>query len=129
MRTKRFETDFTVFVNDIHGEITRQALILPPGAVGLAIGGESIVSQNAGGVVFVGVSSSPVLARTNFSNSRFKGFEHDLEWRITQHWSVRTVYTFLRGHDLETGLPPNIEASLPASDGSFILRYAPARGW
>jgi outer membrane receptor protein involved in Fe transport len=124
VRTRRFQTAFTAFINDIFGEIVRQSLILPPGAVGSSIGGEPITAQNANGVVYVAASSNPVLARINFGDSRFKGFEHNLEWRIGSRWTVRTLYTFLRGVDKGTGQPPNIEGSLPASDGYALLRYA-----
>ena len=46
-----------MFVNSIDGNIQKQALILPPGAVGTTVGGETITSQTADGAVFVAASN------------------------------------------------------------------------
>src|SRR4029453_906610 len=75
-RQKSWRTDFTFFVNDVHDNIQKQALILPSGAVGTVIGGQPITSQNANGVVFVPLSTVPVLVRANFDNARIWGIEH-----------------------------------------------------
>ncbi|MGH9651268.1 MAG: hypothetical protein ACRD3I_12455 [Terriglobales bacterium] len=113
-------------MNDIFDNIEKNALILPPGAVGLNLGGQTIASQNANGVVFVAASASPVLVRTNFTNARIKGVEHDMEWRFMPSWAVRTVFTWLYAEDRSNGLPPNMEGGTPAPDFWLKVRYAPA---
>jgi outer membrane receptor protein involved in Fe transport len=125
-RRSRFETEFSFFVNDIYGSVEKQALILPPGAVGLTIGGETIVAQNPNGTVFVAPTSNPVLVRANFGDARIVGVEHDLEWKFAAHWSIATIFTWLRAENKENGLPPNIEGGTPAPDGWLRLRYAPS---
>jgi outer membrane receptor protein involved in Fe transport len=124
--TRRMDTDFTFFINDIFDNITKQALILPLGAVGLQLGSEAITSQNPNGVVFVAASTNPVLVRANFDDARIYGFEHTLDARLNSDWSVSTIFTYLHAADKRTGLPPNIEGGTPAPDGYLKIRYAPA---
>jgi outer membrane receptor protein involved in Fe transport len=125
-RHKRVDTDFAFFVNDIKDNIAKQALILPPGAVGIQLGGETINAQDSNGVVFVIASPSPVLVRTNFDNVRIYGVEHTLDLRITSDWAVGTVFTYIHAMDKRTKLPPNIEGGTPAPDGYLKIRYSPA---
>ncbi|MEK6302339.1 MAG: TonB-dependent receptor [Acidobacteriota bacterium] len=123
---RRIDTDFAFFVNDIYDNIQKQALILPPGAVGLQLGGETITAQNANGVVFVAASTNPVLVRANFDDVRIYGFEHTLDVKLTNDWSVATIFTYLHARDKRTKLPPNIEGGTPAPDGYLKIRYAPS---
>jgi outer membrane receptor for ferrienterochelin and colicin len=102
-----------MFVNDIHDNIQKQALILPPGAVGQSIAGNPITSQAANGAVFVALSASPVLVRANFDNARIWGLEHSLTTELTRPLQARTAFTFLRATDTGTDLPPNIEGGTP----------------
>jgi hemoglobin/transferrin/lactoferrin receptor protein len=127
-RRSQFRADFAFFVNEIDDNIAKQALILPPGAVGLTLGGQPITAQNANGVVFVDVSSSPVLVRTNFERARIFGFEHTAAWQMTTRWSLSTVFTYIRARDLRTDLPPNIEGGTPAPDGYLKIRYSAPGG-
>jgi hemoglobin/transferrin/lactoferrin receptor protein len=131
VRARNVSATFSVFVNDINDNITKQALILPPGAVGTAIGGQVITAQDPGGAVFVAAAASPVLVRANFDDARIWGFEHEGEWRITPQWTVGTVFTYLHAEDVRTGLAPNIEGGTPAPDGWLRLRYTAAnqRWW
>ncbi len=125
-RNKRFDTNFAWFVNDINDNITKQALILPAGAVGKSLGGTPITSQNANGVVFVAASTNPVLVRANFDDARIYGFEHTLDAKLASDWSLATIFTYLHARDTRTGLAPNIEGGTPAPDGYLKIRYAPA---
>jgi hemoglobin/transferrin/lactoferrin receptor protein len=127
-RRAQFRTDFSFFVNNIYDNIAKQALILPPGAVGLTLGGQTITAQNANGVVFVDVSSSPVLVRANFEKARLYGFEHTAAWQVAPQWTVSTVFTYVRARDLRTDLPPNIEGGTPAPDGYLKIRYRSKAG-
>lgn len=124
-RNSRLDTDLAFFVNDINDNITKQALLLPPGAVGRELGGQPIIAQNPNGVVFVAASTNPVLVRANFDEARLYGFEHTFDARVSPAWSVGTIFTYLHARDKRTDLPPNIEGGTPAPDGYFKIRYAP----
>jgi hemoglobin/transferrin/lactoferrin receptor protein len=130
-RTRRLRTELSLFTNTIHGNIEKQAVILPQGAVGLLLGGQPIVQQAAGGSVFVAASSNPVLARANQEAARLQGLEGTLEWKPARRLAVGTVVTWMRARDLTTGAAPNIEGGTPAPDGSLMLRYIAAntRWW
>lgn len=127
-RHPRIDTAFAFFVNDIDDNITKQALILPPGAVGTSLGGQTITAQNPNGVVFVAASTNPVLVRANFDTARIYGFEHTLDVRLSSAWSFGGVFTYLHARDKRTGLPPNIEGGTPAPDAYLRIRYARGHG-
>ncbi|HJQ68620.1 MAG TPA: TonB-dependent receptor [Blastocatellia bacterium] len=127
---RHVDTDFAFFVNDISDNIAKQALILPPGAVGQLLGSDPITAQGPTGVVFVAATSNPVLVRANFDDVRIWGIEHTFDARINSDWSVGTVFTYLHARDKRTDLPPNIEGGTPAPEGWLKIRYAPAgRRW
>jgi hemoglobin/transferrin/lactoferrin receptor protein len=125
-RHDRFDGDFTWFLIDINGAIVKQALILPPGAVGKTLGDQPIISQNANGAVFVPLSTAPVLIRANFTDARIWGVEHTLNIPFTRDWTFAENFTFVRAKDKATGLPPNIEGGTPPAIGFLRLRYEPA---
>lgn len=123
----RFETEATVFLIDFRDAITKQALILPTGAVGRFLGDQPITSQLANGVVFVPLSTTPVLVRANYTGAQIYGFESELEARLTSQLKFTGNYTFIRARDKDTGLPPNIEGGTPPPTAFLSLRYDPAR--
>lgn len=127
-RSRRLESALAFFVNDIKENITKQALILPSGAVGRELGGQAIVAQNPNGMVFVAAATNPVLVRANFGSARIRGLEHTLDAGISPRWSVATVFTYLHAADKRTGLPPNIEGGTPAPDGYLKIRYVSRGG-
>ena len=122
-RRPRFRTELSLFINDVHDNIQKQALILPPGAVGTSLGGTPITSQNANGAVFVAATTVPVLVRANFDNARIWGIEHSAEARIVDTVTLSTAFTYLRAKDKGTGLSPNIEGGTPAPDAWFSVRW------
>lgn len=126
---KRFDTELTVFRLDIVDAITKQALILPPGAVGQFLGSDQIVSQNANGAVFVAAAANPVLVRANFTSAKIFGLEYELEGRINSQFSFRGNYTYIHAEDKDTGLPPNIEGGTPPPTAFLSLRYTKSRYW
>ena len=130
-RRPRARGELSVFVNNVHDNIQKQALILPPGAVGSSIGGEVITQQTASGAVFVAASTSPVLVRDNFDNARIWGIEAAGEVGLLRNLALTLTYTYTRARDLGTDLPPNIEGGTPAPTANILLRYAPAnaRWW
>jgi outer membrane receptor protein involved in Fe transport len=127
-RRGRVRADVTVFQTDVRDNVAKQALILPPGAVGTTLAGEAIVRQLASGVVYVGASSSPVLVRANFDDARLRGIEGRLEAPLGRAFTVGVVGTAVRAADRATGAPPNIEGGTPAPELWLRLRFAPAGG-
>jgi len=127
-RSRRLSTEGAFFVNNIFDNIVYQALILPQGAVGIALGDQVISTQGATGVVYVPASSSPVLVRVNYGDARIMGFEHRLDWSIAPGWSAGTVLTLLHAKDTATGLAPNIEGGTPGPDFYLKLRYSAPNG-
>jgi outer membrane receptor protein involved in Fe transport len=129
-RRGAWRTELSVFVNNIYDNIQKQALILPQGAVGLVLGGQPIVSQNANGAVFVAATTVPVLVRANFDDARVWGVEHTADARVGRDWALRTSFTYLRAADTATKQPPNIEGGTPAPQAWASVRYAPSgRRW
>lgn len=130
VRRPSFRSSLNVFVNEIHDNIAKQTLILPPGGVGKTLGDTPITGQNANGAVFVSVATTPVLARVNFDNARILGVEHTFDWRPSSRWNAGTTFTYLRANDMRTGLPPNIEGGTPAPDAYLKVGYtAPTGRW
>lgn len=125
-RVGRFETEATVFLIDFKDTITKQALILPPGSVGQFLGDQQIIGQLPNGVVFVSLSTAPVLVRANYSAARIFGFEYEAEARLSSSLKMVANYTFIRAEDKQTGLPPNIEGGTPPATGFISVRYEPA---
>ncbi|MBL8193734.1 MAG: TonB-dependent receptor, partial [Blastocatellia bacterium] len=119
------EMDLTGFIIDIIDPIVKQSLILPQGAVGKFLGDQPIVRQLPNGVVFVPLSASPVLVRTQFGDARSFGFEYRLEAKLTRELIFTGNFTYIRTKDKATGAPPNIEGGTPAPNGFLSLRYAP----
>ena len=117
------DSRLTVFWNDIKGNIEKYSAILPQGAVGRLIGSEVITSQQPNGVVFVGLSSAPVLIRANQENSRIFGIEHEAKVKVSDSIALRTSATYLRAELTETGAPPNIEGGTPNPDAWIALRW------
>jgi outer membrane receptor for ferrienterochelin and colicin len=130
-RHARWRADLTWFVNTIDGNIQKQALILPAGAVGATLGGQPIVAQTANGAVFVPAApTTPVLVRANFDRARIWGLEHTGQFMVANPLSIRTVFTYLRARDTNTDLPPNIEGGTPAPDAYVMARWqTPGARW
>jgi hemoglobin/transferrin/lactoferrin receptor protein len=122
-RDSRFRGDLTVFVNHIYDNIQKQALILPQGAVGQTIAGNAIMAQNTNGVVFVALSTVPVLVRSNFDNARIWGIEQAFSAELGHGLLARSAFTYLRAQDTQTLLPPNIEGGTPHPDLFITVRW------
>lgn len=122
-RNKWIDTDFTFFNIDINDNIVKQSLILPLGSVGRFLGTQPITSQSPNGVVFVALSTNPVLARVNYSDARIQGVEFSMKVRFNRNWSFNSNFTGIRAEDRANGLPPNIEGGTPPPVGFLSLRY------
>jgi len=126
-RNRRFDTNLTGFLIDYEDAITRQTLILPPGAVGRQLGSQTITSQNANGAVFVPASTTPVLVQTNFNNTRLKGAEFNFDYRFLENWTTGGNYSYVYAEDRTTGEPPNLGGGgIPPQFAFLRLRYQPA---
>ena len=125
---KNFDTEFTIFRLDIVDSITKQALILPQGAVGRSIAGQTITSQTAGGAVFVAAATNPVLVRSNYSSANIWGIEYETEAKV-RDLTFRANATYIRAADDATGLPPNIEGGTPPPNAFVSVRYDRSRFW
>jgi hemoglobin/transferrin/lactoferrin receptor protein len=130
-RTNKVRAHAGFFVNRLGGNIQKQSLILPAGAVGTSVGGQPIVAQTPDGAVFVSLSTSPVLVRANFDNARIWGIELSGDVNVTPEISIGSTFSYLHARDRATGLPPNIEGGTPAPGGMAWLRYqeSGARWW
>ena len=126
-RRGRIDTDLTGFLIDYNNAITRQTLILPPGAVGFLLGSQRIERQNANGAVFVPLSPTPVLAQVNFGATRLLGLEYTLDLRMTKSLTFGGHYSFVRAEDRQTEEVPNLGGGgLPPQQGFLRLRYQPS---
>jgi len=114
-----------MFVNNVHDNIQKQALILPAGAVGTTLGTEVVTAQTATGTVFVAATPSAVLVRDNFDSARIWGIEAEGELKATPSLTLNAVYTYLHARDISTDLPPNIEGGTPAPEFYLLARFAP----
>jgi len=126
--TAKIQTELVGFINDIDGNIQKQALILPQGAIGTELGGEPITDQTPDGAVFVALSPNPVLINANFDDARIWGLEYTLDLVLSPSVSTGLVLTYLHAEDDRTHLPPNIEGGTPAPDGWLHVRWAPGGG-
>ena len=126
--SRRVKADLTVFQTDVNDNVAKQALVLPPGAVGSSLGGEPVTRQLASGVVYVAASTSPVLARTNFGDARIRGLEATADVELRDWLTFDGSFTWLHAQDRASGLPPNIEGGTPAPEGWLRLRFAPRGG-
>jgi hemoglobin/transferrin/lactoferrin receptor protein len=128
-RNRRVRAGFGLFANTIDGNIQKQALILPAGAVGVELGGQPITLQNPNGAVFVSLSTIPVLVRANFDRARIWGLETDGDVTITPQVSAGWSYTRMEAEDTGTNQPPNIEGGTPAAGGTIWARVMPGPRW
>jgi hemoglobin/transferrin/lactoferrin receptor protein len=127
VRKGRFDTEAGGFIIDYADTIVRQTLILPQGAVGLFLGSQEIESQNENGAVFVPVSTAPVLVQANFSKTRLKGFEYEVDYNFTDSWSFGGNYTYVHAADRVTGESPNLGGGgIPPQMAFFRLLYRPS---
>lgn len=124
--SKRFSAELTGFTTKLKDVYFDQTLILPPGAIGKFLGSEPIVSQDSKGWVSVAAApTSPVLVRVNYGAARFNGLEFNSQGRLSDRFTAKANFTYLRAYSLLDGLPPNIEGGVPNPAAFLSLRYQP----
>jgi hemoglobin/transferrin/lactoferrin receptor protein len=124
--SKRFSAELTGFTTKLKDVYFDQTLILPPGAIGKFLGSEPIISQDSKGWVSVAAApTSPVLVRVNYGAARFNGLEFNSQGRLSNQFTAKANFTYLRAYSLLDGLPPNIEGGVPNPAAFLSLRYQP----
>jgi outer membrane receptor protein involved in Fe transport len=125
VHTRRFSADVTGFWLRLNDSLVSQTLILPQGAAGQFLGGETILRQLPSGAVFVAAASNPVLVRGNYDGAILKGLEQRLRLQLTPSLHLNQNFTLLRSGAKLTSAPPEIEPGTPPSSGSISLLWAP----
>ncbi len=124
-QSRRMTASVTGFTNEISDFITKRTLLLPAGAVGQAIGGQTIIAQLPSGAVITAADSRPVLVRANVGEVRIWGIETSWQGQLSDSWLATVNFYYLRGTDRQTGGPPDIEGGLPPASGFVSLRWQP----
>ncbi|MFQ5927169.1 MAG: TonB-dependent receptor domain-containing protein, partial [Terriglobia bacterium] len=124
-RSRRVTASVSGFVSDLSDFITKRTLLLPPGAVGTALGGQEIVNQATSGAVFVAPDPRPVLVRANVGNVRIWGVETGFEAELSRSLFLQGNFYYLRADDKSTIGPPDIEGGVPPATGFLSLRWQP----
>lgn len=123
LRRAAWHAEFTAFWMELTNTIVSQALLLPPGAVGLQLGEQRVDRQLPSGAIFVPGSASPVLVRANFSGARMRGIEHSFRAKLGARWDAGWNLSVYRANDSRTGEPPNIEPGVPPLQFNPTLRW------
>ncbi len=118
-----FSANLSGFHYSLKDFITKRTLILSPGAVGSTMGGVVITQQLPTGAVLAAVDPRPILTRANIGRVRIRGLEAETQWKATPWLWLRGNISYLRGIDVETGSPPDIEGGLPPLHGFFSARW------
>ena len=119
----RFSGSVAGFDSEISNLIERRTLLLPAGAVGGLVGGQTIIRQDATGAVFTSLSSSAVFVRTNALKVRLRGIESSLALKLRSDLALNANAFYVRGTDLHTGAPPNLENGVPPLTGFVGVKW------
>jgi len=119
----RFSGSVAGFDSEISNLIERRALLLPSGAVGQLVGGQPIIRQDATGAVFTSLSSSAVFVRTNALKVRLRGIESSFAVKLRSDLTLNANAFYVRGTDLQTGAPPNLENGIPPLTGFAGVKW------
>lgn len=126
LRTSLVSATASAFNAEFTNFIERRVLLLPQGAIGQTVGGESIIRQDALGAVYTALSSSPVFVRANAGHIRMRGVEGSLNARLTRSLTFNGHAFYVRATNTETGAPPSLENGVPPLTGFAGLRWEPA---
>lgn len=125
----RFSGSVAAFDSEISNLIERRTLLLPQGSVGQLVGGQPIIRQDATGAVFTSLSSSAVFVRTNAIKVRMRGIEGTMAAKLRRDLSLNANAFYIRGTDLRTGAPPNLENGIPPFTGFLGVRWERSPAW
>lgn len=125
LRAGRVDATASIFDSEFTNFIERRVLLLAPGAVGTSVGGQQVVRQDATGAVYTALSSAPVFVRANAGRVRMRGFEAAGVVNVTRSLALNANAFYVRGTNLETGLPPSLENGIPPLTGFASVRWSP----
>ena len=125
LRTSRVSATAAAFNAEFTDFIERRVLLLPQGAVGQTVGGESITRQDSSGAVYTALAGTPVFVRANAGHIRMRGFEGSVSARPTRSLTFNGHAFYVRATNTETGAPPSLENGVPPLTGSAGLRWEP----
>ncbi len=123
IETRAVTASLTAFHYNLRDFLSRRTLLLPGGAVGTILAGETIVQQLASGAVVTAADARPVITRANAGQVRLRGLETEIRARLNSTLTLETHVSHLRGEDRATGLAPDIEGGLPPLHGFVSLRW------
>lgn len=129
VRLRGLHASLSVFSSELEDFIERRTLLMPAGAVGSLIGGQTIIGQAASGAVYTALASTPVYVRANAGGVRLAGAEGVFSWRLPRGLQAAGNLSYVRGEDRTTGLPPNLENGVPPLHGYAGLTWTPGAQW
>ncbi len=124
-QSRRAAVSLGGFSYTISDFLTKRALLLGPGAVGGSIAGQPIIAQAPGGAVFTPLDARPVLVRVNAGRMRVRGLEAGVQAQVAGALFTRAHFSWLRGVEVDTGRPPELETGLTPANGFLSLRWQP----
>jgi outer membrane receptor protein involved in Fe transport len=129
LRARGLRATMSAFSSDLEDFIERRTLLMGPGAVGSQIGGQAIIKQDPSGAVYTALASTPVYVRANSGRVRLAGVEGVVSWSLPRGLQASGNVSYVRGEDLSTGLPPNLENGIPPLHGYMGLTWTPGNRW
>ena len=129
LRGRGLSARASAFSSEVEDFIERRTLLIPPGAVGSQVGGQTIISQDPSGAVYTTLASTPVYVRANSGRVRLTGVEGAASWSLPRNLRAAGNVAYVRGEDLTTGLPPNLENGMPPLHGYAGLTWTPNARW
>jgi outer membrane receptor protein involved in Fe transport len=129
LRARGLRATMSAFSSDLEDFIERRTLLMEPGAVGSQIGGQPIIRQDPSGAVYTALASTPVYVRANSGRVRLSGVEGVVSWSLPRGLQAAGNVSYVRGEDLTTGLPPNLENGVPPLHGYAGLTWTPGTRW
>jgi hemoglobin/transferrin/lactoferrin receptor protein len=127
-QSSRLSASLNVFDQEFHDAIERRTLIFPASIVGQDLAGYTVIRQDDLGRAYVAGEARPIVTRVNVSRSRIRGYEGEVNARLTSFVRTRAWASMARGTELETGLP---RRRMPPGMGGASVTWQPvgARWW
>lgn len=125
IKMRRFDGSLKFFDSEINGLIEREDLILPLGAVGKTVGGQTIIRQDPDGEVFTSLSTRPVQVRQNTEPVRLRGFEASFSARLSNPLLLKANTAYVKNNVKGTDAPAEFEGFAPPFISFVSLRWEP----
>jgi outer membrane receptor protein involved in Fe transport len=125
LASRRFGATLATFHSVIQNSIERRTVLLPAGSVGSSIGGQPIIRQDFTGAVYTALAGTPVFVRANGGRVRLAGAEGSAWLRLPHDLRFDVNLSYVRGTNLETGHPPDLENGIPPATGFAAISWEP----